>query len=78
MKTAIRVEISLDGDGYTVIAGDSRWRFNRQGYASIFRHRMEFDELFREQIIDHALTHNWEKCLTVRCIGARWQEIQAL
>ena len=78
MNTKTRIEISLDGDGHTVVAGDARWRFNREGYAILFQNRLELDEAFQAEIFDHKFNHAWEKCEIVGCVGYRWQLIEAL
>ncbi len=76
MQTKIRIGISLDGDGWVVIAGDARWRFNREGFARLFRDRLEEDENFQSEIFEHAFQHDWEKCKET-CAGHRWHLIQA-
>jgi hypothetical protein len=77
-KQGISITTSQDGDGWAVVAGDARWRFNREGYAILFRDRLEHDEAFQSDIFSHAFTHDWEKCAAELCPGYRWQLIQAL
>lgn len=77
IKDRIRAEPSLDGKGWAVAIGDSRWRFNRLEFAEQFAKNMS-DETFAPDILEHAHEHVWEQCDPRSCKGALWQIIQGL
>jgi|CXWK01.1.fsa_nt_gi hypothetical protein len=76
-KTRTDVNTSLDGDGWTVRIGESRWRFNKYEFALQFSLQM-LNEDFAGLIIDHAHNHVWDLCKPDFCRGALWQIIQGI
>ena len=76
-KTRIKIEPSFDGKGWSVRIGETSWRFARREFAEQFSRKFE-DEHFSSNIIEHAHTHNWDRCEPNTCVGALWQIIQGM
>lgn len=76
-QTRVKVDTSLDGDGWSIRVGESHWRFARYAFAEQFSIRM-LDEHFASEIMEHAHNHVWSICKPESCKGALWQIIQGL